>query len=777
MKAHAIFVLTILTIGLGSCRTGEKDKKADNTNDEISPILNPANSTYQAAMTGYDTTVFHEHYEVRIEPPKIDLNQSLNNKSISELVILKNTLLAMKGEIFKDAIYANYFKKMPWYQPPFWDQEFIVNLTNEESQFVNRIDEQIKQLLQNNFLEDNMANPDNSINAFQWSSLDQKATEKLKTNGFVMIPGNYNQFLDVYHQNQDHAVPSFISTDLILHQMHLFYGILENEIEEDYLIDILKEMLENINIELYAAYEKTLDPQVEKAIEENLLYYSIPYAVISEKKNNLIGNYNQYYVDELTKVLNAEGIGSEIMGNDQLDYKIFKPHGQYTKNEKTEKYYQALTWLQKINLCLNNENEFKKAIIVAYIINKSDALKKQYAEYVELKTYFSSQPEQFTLWDLAKVISTINEIRVFDDLFQEQNLTKIRKKLWLTDQSECKLSVSLMPIEYQNLYTNLNQISRKDTEASSLDLFAALANPAAKSVLNQSMDEGNDEYLASIIENLLSISRQEEARSMDWLSTLLTSFNEHHYTLTFMNNDAWKRKELNAISGSWIQLNQRVNLSVGNIKKSDPDPQLSEDLQLKGFVEPNPNFWSAASILLENTKVFFLERNRLSKKSAENLVRFQEMIYSLFEISEKEIAGSNLTQEDYAKINAVPDECMQIILNMLNPNYSSKSMSITTNMAYATNVFHSSTKKYIFGGIGPACVIIVPVEIGGYVYLTKGAVYSYYEVPNHHRSGISQAQWLQMLKGDTEPIAWMQDLFVPTKDVEEQDELLAAATN
>jgi len=224
-------------------------------------------------------------------------------------------------------------------------------------------------------------------------------------------------------------------------------------------------------------------------------------------------------------------------------------------------------------------------------------------------------------------------------------------------------------------------------------------------------------------------------------------------------------------------LNERVHLTVRSNKKTDPEYALVDSVALPGYVEPNPNFWSAASILLENTRIFFSDRKLLSKRSEENLNRFQQLTYLLFELSEKEIAKTELTLEDYNKINSIPNECLDIILKQLDAGYSSNSLSITTNMAYATNIFRNADKKYTMGGIGPACTIIVPVDIDGLVYLTKGAVYSYYETPGYNKSFINQTQWMRMLNKDVNSISWSQDLYISTENGVERENLVASVAN
>jgi len=721
--------------------------------------INPENNTYQVMMEDIDSTQFYQHYQTRIESPTLNLNQSFEGKSISDLGLLKNTLFAMKGKLFQDALYYAYFDTIPWYQPPFWDVNFSIKFNEDEQWFINRIDNKVSELQEYNYTTSDIPNLNNAANAFQWNTLMN--SEKLKNQGFFMTPANNDQLFEIYEQNIEDNIPSFVTTDLIMHQMHLFYGSLENEIEEKYLTNKLKTMLEIINVELYASYEKTLDPKIEQAIEESLLYYSIPYAVITGKKTNLIGRYNELYVDELTKVLSGNGLGSKIMSDDQFDYAIFKPRGHYLKNNAIKKYYKSLTWLQKIKLCLNNENDFNKALIVAFIIHKNEKLKNEYRSYIELKTYFSSQKNQFTLWDLAEIISLNDKIKLFDDLFKPETIAQIKKKLGIIEQENCQLTVSLMPIEYQNLFTDLGVITdKKQSPPLTIDLFAALGNPAALEIFNQA-NESNESYLISITENLINISSQEDARSMDWLSTLLTSFNTNNQN--HIINPSWKKKELNTALASWIQLNQRVFLTSKSVKKEAKD---STDTKIsKGYVEPNVNFWNAAITLLENTNTFLSDRNMLSSRSAENVQKLMDLILFLDDISEKELSGKPISNDEFIRINSIGDECHTLALQLINPKLNADTRKLTGSMAYAANVYHGKGNKNLIGGLGNPNILMALAEINGYIYLTRGATYSYYELHDYNRQSINQRQWLQGIANGLQPVEWAQSLY-SSKSVE-----------
>jgi hypothetical protein len=739
MNRFLSLLMVSLFIFSTSCDEKQNSREDKTKNEKVIRVKDPALSSYQVHMTGYDTTSFHNFYEKRIKPPLLNLNQSLDSKSVSELFLLKNSLLAMKGTIFEDAILDRYFKQQSWYQPPFWDERFEVSLNDAESNFITRIDGRIESLLQNNYSRNAIPNPENAYNLFQFSNLPASARHQMSQKSFIILDQEYDQPFDVYEQTEKDKLPPFISTDFILHQMHLFYGLLESEIEEEYLSDILKSMLEIINVELYSSYEKTLDPKIEEAIEESLLYYSIPYAVISGNKTNLIGNYNQIYFDELGKVLSGEGKGSKIMNDNELDFSIFKPFGSYSKNEQRTKYYKALTWLQKIDLCLSNEKDFSRAILIGYIISRSADLRNTYQEFAELKTYFSSQPEQFTFWKLADIISEIDNIHVFEDLYKESTITQIKESLQLEDQQECTLRVSLMPLEYQNLYTDLGQYIRDEANPEPEMLFAALGNSMAQKLAS---DHGST---GEIMEHLMAISKQEEARSIDWISTLLTSLQYDDHMPQNMQSNHWKMKQLNAALASWIQLNERVNISLSDMITTNNE---NDSTILRGYVEPNLTFYDACIILLKNTTTFFKHKNMLSERAATAVAGLHQILIELKSISHKELSGLTLAKEDYQFIASISTKCQQLIIQYLKLDLDS--FEVAGDMSYASVIYWKNQVQNKVAGLGPAQVILVPVEIEGRIYITQGAVYSYYEMDSYPRSFVRQSEWNSILKQNKE---------------------------
>jgi hypothetical protein len=347
-----------------------------------------------------------------------------------------------------------------------------------------------------------------------------------------------------------------------------------------------------------------------------------------------------------------------------------------------------------------------------------------------------------------------------EDLFDETLRSQIKSKLNLANGTECQLAVSLMPQEYQNLFTDLSIIEKGNKNPSTIDFFAALDNSAAKQLSPSANSADGENYLKSIKDNLVSISSQEDAISMDWISTQLTSYNSESSTQEYMHQNAWKRRELNTALASWIQLDERVNLTAEGLKKEPIEQNNYLPTILKGYVEPNLFFWQSASTLLNNTIIFLSDNNILSGKSEENLAHLLDIVEFLQEISKKEINNDSIDAQAYGRIASIGIECHDFTLGLINPNYSTTYQRISNNMTFATPVFHDSDKNSLIGGTGFGNTILALVEIDGFIYLTRGAVFSYYEMENYPKTQISKREWVNLLEDNNLPKqpAWMINL-------------------
>jgi hypothetical protein len=186
-------------------------------------------------------------------------------------------------------------------------------------------------------------------------------------------------------------------------------------------------------------------------------------------------------------------------------------------------------------------------------------------------------------------------------------------------------------------------------------------------------------------------------------------------------------------------------------------------------VEPNIAFFDAGKTLLQNTSSFFLNRYMLSKHSKANIERLVSLLDFLKSISQKQITNQQITPEEHRRIALVGTSFQELAFSYLNLNYSSATHELANDMAYATDVFNGGKGKNHISGIGQCHVILVPVEIDGYIYLTQGSVYSYYEIADYSNSYINQYEWENILANQDmpSPTPWLKDYYLSaeTSDV------------
>ena len=92
---------------------------------------------------------------------------------------------------------------------------------------------------------------------------------------------------------------------------------------------------------------------------------------------------------------------------------------------------------------------------------------------------------------------------------------------------------------------------------------------------------------------------------------------------------------------------------------------------------------------------------------------------------------------------------------------------------YTANADNNPNKSILFEAVGDADEIYVVVEIGGYLVLTRGAVFSYREfIQSIDEQRLTDEEWQEQLKKNARKGVpdWMKPLFVPLKQLPEANE-------
>ena len=317
-----------------------------------------------------------------------------------------------------------------------------------------------------------------------------------------------------------------------------------------------------------------------------------------------------------------------------------------------------------------------------------------------------------------------------------------------------------------------------------LDFMAAMGVSAAEKVLIEEGQKWKDfkPTLEKMKKRMGEINWQESLATQ-WMQTVKTVNEKDKGVPYFMLGDGWDLKNLNAALSSWAELKHDAILYAKQPMGAECGGGGPPDPVVKGYVEPNVAFWKKAIELLDNTANLLNEHDMMTEKVKEATERIGEEVGFLLRISEKELAGKALTDEEYDQIKCIGATFENISLDLLRqPDQylmgwsdvqgSDRKMALVADV-YTANSDNNPNKSILYEAVGLGDEIYVVVEIGGYLYLTRGAVFSYREFTEPmDKQRLTDEEWQQELeknprKGVPE---WMEPIMVPLEQKPEPNE-------
>jgi hypothetical protein len=134
----------------------------------------------------------------------------------------------------------------------------------------------------------------------------------------------------------------------------------------------------------------------------------------------------------------------------------------------------------------------------------------------------------------------------------------------------------------------------------------------------------------------------------------------------------------------------------------------------------------------------------------EKMIRFEELLQFLADCSVKELRNEELTPEEYDQLLIYGGLLEGLTASLAGDGIRWFEITSDTdkNMAVIADV-HTVPPTCLEVGVGPASQIYVAVPIGGKLYLTRGAVFSYYEFINNIR--LTDEEWQKLFKDGKQP--------------------------
>ena len=636
-------------------------------------------------------------------------------------------------------------------------------------------------------------------------NLSAEAEELLVDNCFVVVPSQNREFFMLYEINSYEPVPSFITTDSMLHNYHLFFSHLLRVTEKEKLAPELKKLTVSMLSESEKQYSALKNSDWENAAKRNLCFFAVAGKLLDEnmpipqqvkeeveKELELIENHSGIFASPLMNMGQVQGIDETL----NEDYSQYIPRGHYDSDDSLKSYFKAMMWYGRMTFRLKSEDETKSAVLITFALSKDDneqvwdkiyqptcffvgksddllyfqykdLLNDIYGADMKLKELTLNKDKFETFMEAASKLKSpsINSIPIFDEDIQPDRDKEIKGFRFMGQRFTLDASV-FQQLIYRCVGENSQGNRRMLPKA--LDIPTAMGSDEAYIILE---DEGETNY-ANYTENMDklrkyigNIDKNTWTQNLywSWLYTLNPLLEEKGVGYpSFMLNSAWNRKNLNTYLASWTELKHDTILYAKQVYAEMGGGMIGVDD--RGYVEPNPHLYARLAALAKMTKEGLSSRKLIVNRELESLERLEQLALSLKVISEKELSNTLLTDDEYDLIRSYGGQLEHFWLEALRDTGVDHRSAIANNpAALVADVATNPNGEVLEEATGHIFEIYAVVPVDGSLRIARGGVYSHYEFPWSINDRLTDKKWHEMLDTEqTPPLAeWTKTFIAP----------------
>ena len=642
----------------------------------------------------------------------------------------------------------------------------------------------------NYVIESGLSNVVN-LNSFS-HSLTDSAISLIEQNGFVATTSTYNHIHEILQSNENNRIPSFVSSDAVLHAFHIVYDLALREMEVYSFWDILgnlTEMLVSVSLQQYLDLSSD---RWKQAALRNLMFFSVALSLL-DNETQLFPEIQEEVNKVLTLIENHNTISENWFMGYYEDFTQYVPRGHYTRSEILGQYFKAMMWYGRIGFRLfpnpsdssndQGKNETCQSILIslaldeqveglpddimgynawdalyqptAFLVGTSDDLLP--SEIRELVTEIYGADVSLDSLDNDTMLNDfiITAIKLRDPLILS-SLIRVGEEINVTKGMRF-MGQRFVPDSYifwELVYYNVGTLSNPRLIPLGLDVMAAFGSERAWELLDDQKSYTNYvSQMEMLWTKIGNMSLGEWTRNVYylWLYSLLPLLTQpgDGYP-SFMQNDAWVDKQLMTALGSWTELRHDTILYA---KQSYPAPTsiITNVEPVHGYVEPLPRLYGRLASLCNMTRTGLSARSLLTNMIQRKLDSLYNYLLKLKSISIKELIGESLTDEEIALIENSGDKLESITELPADELYISETDERMAIIADVHSNPYSEPPGVLEEAVGDPMIIYVAVYVEGQVILTRGGTFSYYEFTQPMSERLTDEAWQEMLDAGEEP--------------------------
>lgn len=628
----------------------------------------------------------------------------------------------------------------------------------------------------------------------------------LAQNGFVVTPGEWLEFFQVYEATRYGEIPVFVTTDSVYHVYHLLFDKMLRDLEREHFAADIRALTAACLQSAQALQAELRDTELEDIARSVVAYFSVadalinPDAVTPPEVADLVA-------DELALIEAHAGLdGSPIFSqncpegcdpcdpfpppecHDQPclceDYSQYVPRGHYTRSEQLERYFRTMMWYGRINMRLQRPDETRMALLITYILRHTDVngtpAAQVWARVYDPTVFIVGKADDLgfheygALWDSVfgpdaspSTIADEAKFAAFVEAARQLPPPQINS-MWVyiwEDKEEVTQGFRFMGQRFvldayifdEMTWREVGEMGNERWLPKGLDVMAALGSEEAYALLD-GMGETDYLHYPEQMEKLrgeisaLELDSWTQNLYWNWLYALhpLLEPKEEQYP-AFMQTQAWTHKDLQAALGSWTELKHDTILYAKQSMAEmggGPPPEPPH-----GWVEPNPEAYARLLALTRMTHDGLESRGLLTENTDANLARLDDLLTFLLDVAQRELADEPLTREDYERIKYYGGELEAMTLAAADQEGEGRPFFEEDDQAaLVADVATDPNGQALEEATGRIFEIyaIVPDGDGG-LHIAKGGVFSYYEFPWPMSDRLTDESWRAMLEAGEAP--------------------------
>jgi hypothetical protein len=626
-----------------------------------------------------------------------------------------------------------------------------------------------------------------SISNLEKMYLSDAGKSALTKNLFYLELSNDAQIYDIYKNLSEGGSAAFVTTDSVLHTYHILFDYLLRMLEMQRFSPDILTLSKSLFDESVTQYGSAAEP-VKTAALKNAAFYAVALKLLGESPD-IPSQARDMVQKELTLINGHAGFEKSPLFGYLEDYSQYVPRGHYTRNETLKKYFMAMMWYGRMSFRLKDKddpemgkNHTRRAILVTLAL-KGKAF-DQWKGIYEPTVFFVGETDDLSVFDYNQLLldiygGSIGLSDLADDTKLQAFIDKALKlkepkivSTYLEDVDYDKSGMDtikgfrfmgqrFIPDSYmfqELVYAKVGTQGDPRLFPLGLDVMAVLGSKRAYEILDKVYNETHYENYTKQFEALKAQFAALQADTWTqnlywcWLYCLMALLNEKGDGYpSFMKKPAWADKELDTSLGSWAELRHDTILYAKQSYTMRASAMMPPQEPPKGYVEPNPELYGRLASLTGMTIDGLKSRGLLLDVFADRLSRLKDLLAALKAISEKELTGASISQDDYDTIRYVGGTLEGIVtfppdVKDAITNDTDERMAVVADVHTDVN-----TGKVLEEGVGNPYHIYVVVPVEGKLTITEGAAFAYYEFKHPMSDRLTDEKWQDMLKNGQAP--------------------------